>query len=284
MNIKITTMKILINKLSDRILNKQFLYSCIIVFCTGFISRYLILIYIDVNVFTDISNIVSILYYGLMSVYIPFTRVVVSELCNPGVLMMEKDPVGGGGAGSVSNPSGTARGSGSGTGRDSITVAELCNPTDTGANPTDTPGKPDTTGFRYGPRGGRIHPSWTPAGNTTGLGGTLQPDTRQTGVGEIKVYDNNNQGFVYKTQETNQPLATNLANVIDHQSNLGTKLHPYYFNDKQQGFFFDLLRHEYRDIYDKIFTNGRGKPTTKPNWDAANSDIKRISDAFKKAK
>ena len=48
--------------------------------------------YYDVNVFTDMSNIVSIIYYAFMSVYIPFTRAVVSELCIPTVHCMEGDP------------------------------------------------------------------------------------------------------------------------------------------------------------------------------------------------
>ena len=78
------------------------------------------------NVITDIFNIISISYYALMSVYIPFTRAVVSELCNPGVLMMH-NPLAGGGGG-ASNTGGASGGSDASTGRTSIGISEICHP------------------------------------------------------------------------------------------------------------------------------------------------------------
>nr|YP_009514120.1 hypothetical protein [Cladonia apodocarpa]AXY96078.1 hypothetical protein [Cladonia apodocarpa]WBP63392.1 hypothetical protein [Cladonia apodocarpa] len=109
-------LKLWTKKLLDKILNKQFLYSCMIVFLTGFTSRYIILVYLDVNVLTDIFNKVSISYYVLMSVYIPLVRAIISELYGPTMLLMEGDQVAGG-AGGGNNPSGVGRGTGSGAGR-----------------------------------------------------------------------------------------------------------------------------------------------------------------------
>ena len=86
-----------IKKLLNVIFNKKFLYSCFIIFCTGFFSRYLILIYFDVNVFTDIFNEISILYYTIMSVHIRLVREIIFELCNQPVLMMNANPPAGGG-------------------------------------------------------------------------------------------------------------------------------------------------------------------------------------------
>ena len=74
---------------------------------TGFTSRYIILVYLDVNVFTDIFNKVSRSYYVLMSVYIPLVRAIISELYGPTMLLMEGGQVAGGaggGTGGASDP------------------------------------------------------------------------------------------------------------------------------------------------------------------------------------
>jgi hypothetical protein len=60
-------------------------------------------------------------------------------------------------------------------------------------------------------------------------------------------------------------LASSLAEAMAHQTTLGTKLHDYYLNAKQKGFFCNVLRNQDREMYDKIFTNKRGGPATKPN-------------------
>ena len=234
------------------------------------------------NVITDIFNIISIFYYASMSLYIRFTRVVVSELCNPGVLMMEGNPVGGGGA---SNPSGTGSGGGASTGRGPISISDICNPpgpdTDTGETKI-RPVAERPKDITYGPRGGVIHPYATLAEQESD--GTWSPDTREECIGPIRIYDSKNQDFDYKEVESNQPLAGSTASSIEEQNKRGTKLHDYYFNAKQKEFFCNVLRHEDREMYDKIFTNKRGKPATKTNWNAANSDMQRILDAFRRAR
>ena len=121
------------------------------------------------NVFTDIFNKISIIYYVLMSINITLVRATISELYGSTMLLMEGDPVGGGGAGSASDPSGTAsgptsgtgRGSASGTGRDSITISDICNPqgpnTETGGTKI-RPIAERPTDITFGPRGGIIPP------------------------------------------------------------------------------------------------------------------------------
>ena len=103
-------------RIRDTICTKKFIYSSIIIFFTGFISRYIILVYFDVNVFTDIFNKISIIYYFLMSINITLVRTIISELYGSTILLMVGDPVGGS-AGGGNNPSGVDRGSGSGAGR-----------------------------------------------------------------------------------------------------------------------------------------------------------------------
>ena len=94
-------------RIRDTICTKKFIYSSIIIFFTGFISRYIILVYFDVNVFTDIFNIISVIYYFLMSINITLVRTIISEVCGPTMLLMVGDPVGGGaggGTGGASDP------------------------------------------------------------------------------------------------------------------------------------------------------------------------------------
>lgn len=74
-----------------------------------------------------------------------------------------------------------------------------------------------------------------------------------------------NQKFEYKEGETNQPLANSTATSMEELYKKGNVLHDYYFNAKQKGFFSNVLRHQDREMYDKIFTNKRGKPAKKPN-------------------
>ena len=64
------------------------MYSYITVFITGIISRYIILKYYDVNVFTDIFNIVSISYYVGLSVYIRLVAEIINELLKPSETML----------------------------------------------------------------------------------------------------------------------------------------------------------------------------------------------------
>jgi len=88
-----------IKQIWGNICTKKFIFSFIIIFFTGFISRYIILNYYDINVFTDIYNYTSIIYFSLMSIFTCLTRVVVSELCIPGELMTINPFAGGHGGG-----------------------------------------------------------------------------------------------------------------------------------------------------------------------------------------
>ena len=169
-----------------------------------------------------------------MSVYIPLVRAVVSELCNPGVLMMQGDPVGGGGAG---------------TRRGHISISDICNPTDTGRGSASDAGASNPTGADPGTGGANNQPAAGDA-NTTGLGGTLKAGNKN---GVVVIDDPNHQGLKYKPGETNQPYAGNVAKVLDHQRVLGTQFSRYFFDEDQERFFFDLLRHESPKIHDRFF-------------------------------
>lgn len=241
-------------RIRDTICTKKFIYSSIIIFFTGFISRYVILVYFDVNVFTDIYNMISIIYYVLMSINITLVRATISELYGSTMLLMVGDPVGGA-AGGGNNPSGVGRGSGSSAGR--------------GA------GNPPAAG-----RGaGASNPPAAVGTNTTGLGGTLKAGKAN---GHIMVYDVNNQDFKYNENGTNQPLASAFANVIDHQARLGTVFSRFFFSDKQQEFFFALLRHQAPHIYDEFHLDKHLNLTDKHNWYVKNR--KEITDVFRNAK
>ncbi len=67
-----------IKKWLNIIFSKKFLYSSFIIFSTGLLGRYIILTYLQVNVFTDMYNPISISFYGFMSGYTPRTWVLIS--------------------------------------------------------------------------------------------------------------------------------------------------------------------------------------------------------------
>ena len=108
----------LATKLLNIIFNKKFFFTCLIVFITSISSRYLILIYFDVNVFTDIFNKISISYYAGMSVHIRLVGEIINELLKPSETMMASNipPAGGnppmGGAGGANVPVGGANNTG----------------------------------------------------------------------------------------------------------------------------------------------------------------------------
>jgi hypothetical protein len=69
-----------IKKLLKKIFTKKLLYSSIIIFITGFISRYFIQEFLNVDVFKDYLNIISITYYSFMSIYITGIREIIDQL------------------------------------------------------------------------------------------------------------------------------------------------------------------------------------------------------------
>ena len=236
-----------IKRIRDTICTKNFIFSCMIVFLTSIISRYFILMYWDVNVFSDMLNGISAIYYVFMSVYIPLTRVVVSELCNPGVFMMDGDPVGGPGLG---NPSGAGLGAGNPSGA---------------SNPSGV--------------GGGNPPAVEDA-NSTGLGGTLRANKTN---GPMVVADPAGQNFQFNEGGSNQPQAGELAKVLEHQRRLGVRTYSrYMFTDPMKKFFFDVLRHEDPKVHDYFFLDKHRNPTDKQNWYIENH--KNIWDVLKKAK
>lgn len=79
---------LLIKNVLDRIFNKKFLTSFLIVFATAFLGRYIILTTYDVNVFTDISSVISFCYYAFMVGFQFLIRQYISELMD-GSLMLD---------------------------------------------------------------------------------------------------------------------------------------------------------------------------------------------------
>ena len=208
-----------------------------------------------------------------MSVYIPFIRVVVSELCNPGVFMMNDEnpyagpgsgsnPYGGTGSGSTS---GIGRGSASGNGRGSMAISDICNPPgpDTESDVKIRPIAERPTKITYDSKNKPIHPYETTAEKKWDA--ASPPDTRNKDVGRLPIYDPKNQNFDYKQGETNQPLAGSTATSLEDLRKKGFRLHEYALDAKQNEYFRKFLQHEDRETYDKIYTNKRGRPLAKPN-------------------
>ena len=181
-----------------------------------------------------------------MSVYIPLVRAVVSELCNPGVLMMQGDPVGGGGAG---------------TRRGHISISDICNPTDTGRGSASGTGASNPTGADPG-TGGANNPPAARDPNTKGLRGALKSGREH---GNMLIDDPNNQRHKYKPEGPNQPYIGNIGHVIDDERKKGNKNFSRHMFDKDQSkYFMDFLKHKHPDIYDD-FHYGKGDvPTVDP--------------------
>jgi len=84
------------------IFSKKFLCSSIIIFTTGLLGKYIILTYLQVNVLTDMFNLISISFYGFMSGYVHIIRELFSHL--DGNIIMKMNAAGAGGGGGGANP------------------------------------------------------------------------------------------------------------------------------------------------------------------------------------
>lgn len=224
------------------------MYSSIIIFFTGFISRYIILVYFDVNVFTEIFNIVSLTYYALMSVFIPFVRAVISEM---GFHTLHC----------------AGHGSGSGTGRHAISISDIIDPADTeprprannppaagGANPTGANNPPAASNP---PAAGGANNRFADRDpESKGLRGALKAGRDH---GHMLIDDPNNQKHEYKPQGPNQPYIGNMGNVIDDERKKGNRAFSrHMFTPDQKKYFLDFLKHNHRDTYDKFFDGKYG--------------------------
>ena len=76
-----------IKKLLNRIFTRKFWYSSIIICSTGLFARYLIKKYLDVNVFIDYLDIISLCYYAFMAIYIPVIREIIAQLLDSNITM-----------------------------------------------------------------------------------------------------------------------------------------------------------------------------------------------------
>ena len=82
-----------IKKLFSQIFTRKFLYSSLIIFITGFMGRYLIKSYFDIDVFKDYLHIISISFYAFMSIFTLVIRLVIYQLLEQNTtLMMIQDP------------------------------------------------------------------------------------------------------------------------------------------------------------------------------------------------
>ena len=82
-----------IKKLLSKILTKKFLYSSLIIFITGFMGRYLIKSYFDIDVFKDYLHIISLSYYAFMSIFTLVIRLVIYQLLEENTTLMKiQDP------------------------------------------------------------------------------------------------------------------------------------------------------------------------------------------------
>ena len=279
---------------------KKFIFSFIIVFLTGFTSRYIILNYFHVDVFTDIFDKSSIIYYTGLSIYIRLVGEIMTEWFKPSeaiTMMASNRPTAGGnppmgganvqpapvptGGGSAS---GNGGGSASGNGRGSMAISYICN----------TPGPESENLVKIRPKAERPteitrdsngklqHPYETLAEQL--WDGTIAPDAREGKIGRIPIYDPKNQNFNYRVGGPNQPLAECTASSLENLREKGFKLHEHTLDTIQKEFLRNVLQHEDQEMYDKIYTNKRGRPLTNPNWKAADAELPRIIDKLRRAR
>ena len=137
-----------------------------------------------------------------MSIYIPFVRVVISEMGFHTVLCYNPPA---GSASGGNNPSGAGRGSGSATGRHAISISDIINPTNTEphsrANNPPAASNPPAAGGANNPFADRDP-------NSKGLRGALKSGREN---GHMLIDDPNNQKHEYKPQGPNQPYIGNLG-------------------------------------------------------------------------
>ena len=239
----------MLKQISNRILNKKFIYSCIIVFCTGFFSRYLILIYLDVNVFTDIFNKISIFYYAVMSVHIRLVGEIINESLKPSEIMMSTSTSVGG-----NPPMGSAN--------------------------APAPAPAGSANAPVG-GGGAANPPAGQGANNTGIDGTLKANRIN---GAIVVDDPYDQKHEYVPGGTNQPYCRNFGRTLNHQRQIGSPgFSRFMFTDTQARYFLSFLKDQHPELHDRFFRDKQGNRTDKPVWYTI-PNTKKFTDTFEKPK
>jgi hypothetical protein len=188
---------------------------------------------LDIDVFKQYTNIVSISYYSFMSLFSKFSKDFLAEcfvmFINENVLFMNGpgDNQGGG----VTNP------------------------------PANNPG-----GGNHNPAGnnpGAGNPN--PAGNNPAGGNPQQLRANKTN-GPIQVNDPNNQNFQYNPNGTNQPLLGNIARALNFQRSIGlSSLSRYTFTRDQEQFVLTFLLYNHTDVYNNIMQGQPGN-INQPQW------------------
>ena len=92
------------------------MYSSFIIFSTGLLGRYIILTYLEVNVFTDIFNPISISFYALLSGYAHIVPELFSHLTGNILMTTNVTGVGAGGGAGANQGAGGAGGAGANQG------------------------------------------------------------------------------------------------------------------------------------------------------------------------
>ena len=227
---------------------KKFIFSFIIVFFTGFISRYIILKYYDINVFTDIFNIASILYYVGLSVYIRLLGEIINELLKPTetITMLASiippaggnPPMGGAGANAPA-PAGAGAGAGG-----------------AGAN------APAPAGGANAPVGGGV--------NNTGANGNLKAG-RINGPMQIE------RGSISKS------YWTCVFETLQRQASLGLiKFSNLSFSGSDQVDIVNFLKSRHPELYAKIVPNAPYANVPRERWENL-GNTKAFRDLFREA-
>ena len=237
----------------NRIFSKKFLYSFFIVFITGLICRYFIYIYCGVNVFTDMFNKISLIYYAFMALYIPTVKEIVYLLTDNALMMNASgvNPPGGAGEGSGSG-SGSGSGTGTGTGTGiGVGVTEV--------TPNLTGGAGENTSRNnklwVKVMNGNVS-SWVNSATVDGTWGDLTQGIASKANGPLKINDPANQAVRgYSTNSTNQPFAQNMAAALDHQykqASTNGVMHSTILNESHQGFLMGFLRSNHPELYNSM--------------------------------
>ena len=207
-------------------LNKKIVISVIITFLVGLFFRF-IFNYIGIDVFREYLHLVSVCYYFFMAFFAIFSKEVLAEyiieIFNNNVLYMQAPDQG-----------------------DINAVAG-------GVTDNDVVEPPNQGGINAGPvEADRNQATDIPGGNGTDWGDPNQPRVGKNQ--SLQINDPDNQGFIYSSTRTSQPLMTNIASALEHQRRTHNlvAMNNYLFTPFQEMFVLDYLQEHHPDLYDKV--------------------------------
>jgi len=238
-------LKKIFNYLKNRIFSKKTIISFFIIFFTGLFFRFIINNFLLIDVFKDYFNIISLLYYGFMSLFSVITKLIVNDILNDSMVLMMNggNDLGRGWLPINSSSYVPVPGSSSST-ADNSTLPVSGSSSSSTAN-SSIAGNPVAS-----------NPSVSTVGNPPMDNNPItNPQHFRAGKinGPIQVNDPLNQNYIYDQYGTNQPLLGNIARSLDYQKSIGLhSLSRFTFNSDQEKYILSFLLFNHKDVYDKI--------------------------------